>query len=127
MIYKKSVSTAGAPAAIGPYTQAVIYEQLILCSGQIGLDPKTGEMAGPDSETQMRQVMQNLGEVLRAAGSSWDRVLKCTIYLADMEDFAVVNKIYGDYFPDNPPAREAVAVKSLPKNALIEVSCMAHR
>lgn len=84
-------------------------------------------MAGPGTAEQMRQVMKNLGEVLRASGSDWEKVLKCTIYLADMEDFALVNEIYAEYFPAEPPAREAVAVKTLPKNGSVEVSCIAHR
>lgn len=126
-MFKQTVSTIHAPAAIGPYNQAIIYDQMIFCSGQIGLDPETGEMAGPDTAAQMRQVMKNLGEVLKAAGSDWEKVLKCTIYLADMEDFSEVNDIYAAYFPTEPPAREAVAVRTLPKNARVEVSCIAHR
>ncbi len=126
-MFKQTVSTIHAPASIGPYNQAVIYDQLIFCSGQIGLHPETGEMAGPGTAEQMRQVMKNLGEVLKASGSDWEKVLKCTIYLADMEDFALVNEIYAEYFPAEPPAREAVAVKTLPKNGRVEVSCIAHR
>ncbi len=126
-MFKQSVSTIHAPAAIGPYNQAVIYDQLIFCSGQIGLHPETGEMAGSGTEDQMRQVMKNLGEVLKAAGSEWEKVVKCTIYLADMDDFALVNEIYAEYFRAEPPAREAVAVKTLPKNARVEISCIAHR
>ncbi len=124
---KHTVSTTNAPAAIGPYNQAVIYDQLVFCSGQIGLHPESGEMIGPDTDQQMRQVMKNLGEVLKASGTEWQNVLKCTIYLADMNDFIVVNDIYADFFPVEPPAREAVAVKTLPKNARVEVSCIAHR
>ncbi len=126
-MFKQTVSTIHAPAAIGPYNQAVIYDQLVFCSGQIGLDPQTGEMAGPGTEEQMQQVMKNLGEVLKASGSDWEKVVKCTIYLADMADFALVNGIYAEYFRAEPPAREAVAVKTLPKNALVEISCIAHR
>ncbi len=124
---KHTVSTIHAPAAIGPYNQAVIYDQLVFCSGQIGLHPETGEMAGPETDQQMKQVMKNLGEVLKASGSEWEKVLKCTIYLADMDDFAAVNDMYSEFFPVEPPAREAVAVKTLPKNARVEVSCIAHR
>lgn len=126
-MFKKTVSTIHAPAAIGPYNQAVIYDQLVFCSGQIGLDPHTGEMVGSGTEEQMRQVMKNLGEVLKASGSDWEKVLKCTIYLADMDDFALVNEIYATYFRADPPAREAVAVATLPKNSRVEISCMAHR
>ena len=126
-MFKQTVSTIHAPAAIGPYHQAVIYDQLVFCSGQIGLHPETGEMVGRDTAAQMKQVMKNLGEVLKASGSDWRKVLKCTIYLADMNDFAEVNEIYAEYFPADPPAREALAVKTLPKNARVEVSCIAHR
>lgn len=124
---KQTISTKRAPAAIGPYHQAVIFDSQIFCSGQIGLDPDTGEMIAEDTASQMHQVMKNIGEVIKAAGADWDKVLKCTIYLADMNDFAEVNDIYGRYFPNEPPAREAVAVKTLPKNARVEVSCIAHR
>lgn len=124
---KQTISTNNAPAAIGPYNQAVIFDQLIFCSGQIALDPQSGEIISNDTEQQMKQVMKNMGEVLKAAGSDWSKVLKSTIYLAEMEDFAAVNTIYGRYFPEDPPAREAVAVKTLPKNARVELSCMAHR
>jgi 2-iminobutanoate/2-iminopropanoate deaminase len=126
-MFKQTVSTIHAPAAIGPYNQAVIYDQLVFCSGQIGLDPQTGEMAGSGTGEQMRQVMKNLGEVLKAAGSDWEKVVKCTIYLAEMEDFALVNDIYAEFFRAEPPARETVAVKTLPKNGRIEISCIAHR
>ena len=124
---KHTVTTRRAPAAVGPYNQAVVYDQLIFCSGQIGLLPDSGDMAGQNINSQLHQTMKNLGEVLKAAGSDWKKVIKCTVYLADMKDFAEVNEIYGTYFPENPPAREAVAVKTLPKNALVEVSCIAHR
>ncbi|MEX0681506.1 MAG: Rid family detoxifying hydrolase [Balneolales bacterium] len=124
---KQSINTVDAPAAIGPYTQAVVYDQLIFCSGQIGLDPESGELAGSDTVHQMQQVMNNLGAVLRAAGSDWGRVLKCTIYLIDIQEFSHVNEVYATYFSADPPAREVVAVKNLPKNARVEVSCMAHR
>lgn len=122
---KTIVSTPKAPQAIGPYNQAVIYGGLVYCSGQIALDPATGEFAGDTIELQSEQVMNNLAQVLMAAGSDFSKVLKCTIFLADMSDFSVVNEIYGRAFPTNPPARETVAVKTLPKNALVEISCVA--
>ncbi len=122
---KKIVSTTDAPAAIGPYSQAVIHNGLVFCSGQIPTDPATGEFSGTDITTQAEQVMKNLDGLLKASGSDFSKVLKCTIFLADMGDFAVVNGIYGRYFPENPPARETVAVKTLPKNALVEISCIA--
>ncbi|MFU8861047.1 MAG: RidA family protein [Cyclonatronaceae bacterium] len=122
---KKTVTSPDAPKALGPYSQAVIHNNLVYCSGQIGLDPASGEFAGDGIAAQARQVMLNLQAVLIQAGSSFDRVLKCTIFLADMNDFSVVNQIYGEYFGEEPPARETVAVKTLPKNALVEISCTA--
>ncbi|TVQ13473.1 MAG: RidA family protein [Balneolaceae bacterium] len=123
---KKTITAPDAPKALGPYSQAVVHNNMVYCSGQIGLDPASGEFAGDSVAAQTRQVMLNLGSVLRQSGSSFDRVLKCTIYLADMNDFSVVNQIYGEYFEKNPPARETVAVKTLPKSALVEISCVAY-
>lgn len=122
---KKIVSTDQAPAAIGPYSQAVIYGGLVYCSGQIALDPVTMEIVGEDAETQAKQVMNNLGEVLSAAGSDFSKVVKCSIFLDSMDDFGVVNEVYGAFFTENPPARETVAVQTLPKNVLVEISCVA--
>ena len=122
---KKIVSTDQAPAAIGPYSQAVIYGGLVYCSGQIALDPVTMEIVGEDAETQAKQVMNNLGEVLSAAGSDFSKVIKCSIFLDSMDYFGVVNEVYGAFFTENPPARETVAVQTLPKNVLVEISCIA--
>ncbi len=122
---KKIVSTDQAPAAIGPYSQAIIHGGLVYCSGQIALDPVTMEVVGEDAETQARQVMNNLGEVLRSAGSDFSEVIKCSIFLDSMDDFGVVNNVYGAFFTENPPARETVAVQTLPKNVLVEISCIA--
>ena len=122
---KKIVSTDQAPAAIGPYSQAVILGGLVYCSGQIALDPVTMEIVGEDAETQAKQVMNNLGEVLSAAGSDFSKVIKCSIFLDSMDDFGVVNEVYGAFFTENPPARETVAVQTLPKNVLVEISCIA--
>ena len=122
---KKIVSTDQAPAAIGPYSQAVIYGGLVYCSGQIALSPVTMEIVGEDAETQAKQVMNNLGEVLSAAGSDFSKVIKCSIFLDSMDDFGVVNEVYGAFFTENPPARETVAVQTLPKNVLVEISCIA--
>lgn len=122
---KKIVSTTKAPEAIGPYSQAVIFENTVYCSGQIALDPNTKKMAGESVEDQTRQVMENIEQVLLEAGSNFSKVLKCSIFLESMNDFAAVNKIYGSYFKDNPPARETVEVSTLPKNAKIEISCVA--
>lgn len=122
---KKVINTTDAPAAIGPYSQAIVHGGLVYCSGQIPIDPKTGEFAGQTVDVQAEQVMKNIAAVLKAAGSDFNKVIKCTIFLADMGDFAVVNGIYGKYFESEPPARETVAVKTLPKNALVEISCIA--
>lgn len=122
---KKVVYTSNAPEAIGPYSQAIIHNDIIYCSGQIGIDPETGEFAGDDVKTQAKQVMENLGAVLKEANTKFGNVLKCNIFVADMDDFSTVNKIYGAYFPEDPPARETVAVKTLPKNCKVEVSCIA--
>lgn len=122
---KKVINTTDAPAAIGPYSQAIVHGGLVYCSGQIPIDPKTGEFAGQTVDVQAEQVMKNIAAVLKSAGSDFNKVIKCTIFLADMGDFAVVNGIYGKYFESEPPARETVAVKTLPKNALVEISCIA--
>ncbi|MEX0929900.1 MAG: RidA family protein [Balneolales bacterium] len=122
---KNIIQTSGAPEAIGPYSQAVVHASTVYCSGQIGLDPVTGALVPGGVEAQAVRVMDNLEAVLAEAGSGFDRVLKCSIFLGDMDDFATVNEIYGRYFVSNPPAREAVAVKTLPKNALVEISCIA--
>lgn len=122
---KKIVATNSAPAAIGPYSQAVIHNGLVYCSGQIALHPDTMEIVGEDAKSQAQQVMKNLAEVLRAAGSDFSKVIKCSIFLDSMDDFGVVNEVYGAFFTENPPARETVAVQTLPKNVLVEISCMA--
>jgi len=122
---KKIIHTSNAPDAIGPYSQAVLYKDVLYCSGQIALLPKTMQIVEGGIEEQTRQVMNNLGEVLKAAGTSFSNVLKCSIFLHDMSDFPEVNRIYGEYFDDLPPARETVAVKELPKSVLVEISCLA--
>lgn len=124
---KEIIHTDLAPKAIGPYSQAVAYGGLVYCSGQIGLNPSTMEFVGPTVEEQAEQVMSNLGNVLAAAGSGFDKVIKCTIFLDDMADFAAVNTIYGRFFPVNPPARETVAVRTLPKGGKVEIGCIAYR
>lgn len=120
------IHTKKAPEALGPYSQAVVHNNMVYCSGQIGINPETGAFAGPSVEAQTKQVMINLEHVLAEAGSNFSKVLKCTIFLADMNDFALVNDIYGAKFPENPPARETVAVKTLPKNCLVEISCIGY-
>jgi 2-iminobutanoate/2-iminopropanoate deaminase len=120
-----TIHTDAAPAAIGPYSQAVTLGDLVFCSGQVALDPRTGELVGETAAAQCVQVLDNLGAVLEAAGSGLDRVAKTTIFLASMDDFAAVNEVYGRYFKAPLPARATVAVKTLPKNALVEIDCVA--
>ena len=120
----KVIYTENAPAAIGPYSQAMVTGDLLFTSGQIGLDPKTGAPAGDTIEVQAEQVMQNLAAVLTEAGSSFEKVVKTTCFLADMGDFAAFNAIYAKYFTGKP-ARSCVAVKTLPKGMLVEVECIA--
>lgn len=123
---KKIIHTADAPDAIGPYSQAVVYNDIVYCSGQIGLDPESMEFVGDDVSSQAEQVMENLEAVLQEAGSNFGKVIKCSIYLDDMDNFATVNEIYGRYFSNEPPARETVAVKTLPKNCKVEIGCTAY-
>lgn len=120
----KQISTENAPAAIGPYCQATVYNGFIFTSGQIPLDPATGAIVGDTIEEQAHRVCQNLSAVLTAAGSDMTRVLKTTCFLATMDDFAAFNAVYAQYFTGKP-ARSCVAVKTLPKNVLVEVECVA--
>ena len=120
----KVVYTDKAPAAIGPYSQAMILNGVLFTSGQIPVDPATGEISGDTIETQAEQVMKNLGEVLKEAGSSFEKAVKTTCFLAAMGDFAKFNEVYAKYFV-NKPARSCVAVKTLPKNVLCEVEVIA--
>ena len=120
----KVVYTDKAPAAIGPYSQAMILNGVLFTSGQIPLDPATGEISGDTIETQAEQVMKNLAEVLKEAGTGFENVVKTTCFLADMGDFAKFNEVYAKYFV-NKPARSCVAVKTLPKNVLCEVELIA--
>ena len=120
----KVVYTEKAPAAIGPYSQAMILNNVVFTSGQIPVNPATGEIVGETIEVQAEQVMKNLGAVLEAAGTSYENAVKTTCFLADMGDFAVFNEVYAKYFV-NKPARSCVAVKTLPKNVLCEVEVIA--
>ena len=120
----KVVYTDKAPAAIGPYSQAIILNGVLFTSGQIPVDPATGEIKGDTIETQAEQVMKNLGEVLAEAGTSFEKAVKTTCFLADMGDFAKFNEVYAKYFVSKP-ARSCVAVKTLPKNVLCEVEVIA--
>lgn len=124
IIFMKTVYTDKAPAAIGPYSQAMIMNGVLFTSGQIPVDPATGEIAGDTILQQAEQVMKNLGAVLEEAGTSFENVVKTTCFLADMGDFAAFNEVYAKYFV-NKPARSCVAVKTLPKNVLCEVEVIA--
>lgn len=122
---KETIKTEQAPAAIGPYSQGINAAGLIFVSGQIPLDPTTGESVGDDITVQTEQVMKNLDAILTAGGSSMKKVVKTTIYLKNLSDFAVVNGIYGNYFDENPPARATVEVSALPKGVGIEIDAIA--
>ncbi|MEN9835314.1 MAG: hypothetical protein RL011_1507 [Pseudomonadota bacterium] len=122
---KAIVDTKLAPAAIGPYSQAVRAGSLLYVSGQIPLDPKTGELAGSDIESQTRRVLDNLSAILTAGGSGLEHVVKTTIYLQDMQQFQKVNEIYGSYFKPPYPARATVEVARLPRNVQVEIDCIA--
>ena len=120
----KKVSTDKAPAAIGPYSQGIIAGQILFASGQIPIDPATGEITGKDITEQATQAIKNVGEILKEAGTDYTKVIKTTCFLADMEDFAAFNSVYEKYFTEKP-ARSCVAVKQLPKNVLCEVEVIA--
>ena len=123
---KQIIATDEAPKAIGPYSQAVRAGNLVFLSGQIPLDPKTGEALLGDIADQTRRVMDNLGAVLRASGASFREVVRSTIYLTNLADFAKVNEVYGGYFPTEPPARATVQVAALPRGASVEIDMIAH-
>lgn len=122
---KKIVSTDKAPKAIGPYSQAIRIEGLVYTAGQVGLVPATMEIIEGGIEAQTRQVLTNLKHVLEAADSGLNYVIKTTVFLQSMNDFAAMNSVYQEFFPENPPARTTVAVAALPKNALVEIECVA--
>ena len=121
----KKIATNNAPAAIGPYSQAIFANGFLFSSGQIAINPQTGELVDGGITAQTRQVFANLGEVLKAAQMDFEDVVKTTVFLADMNDFGQMNAIYGEFFTQNLPARSAVAVKTLPKGALIEIELIA--
>jgi 2-iminobutanoate/2-iminopropanoate deaminase len=122
---KKQIQTEKAPAAIGPYSQGIAAGGLVFCSGQIPIDPSTGAVIAGGIEEQTRQVFKNLSAILEAAGSSLDQAVKCTVFLQDMNDFAAMNKIYAEFFHGVAPARAAFQVVRLPKDAKIEIDCIA--
>ena len=124
---KKVISTTNAPAAIGPYSQAVEFDNMLITSGQLGLDPKTGAFVEVGVTEQTEQVFRNLKAILDEAGYTFDHVIKTTCFLADMADFAAMNAVYEKHFSGAFPARSAVAVKTLPKNGLIEIEVIARK
>jgi 2-iminobutanoate/2-iminopropanoate deaminase len=122
---KKIISTSEAPAALGPYSQAVRVGSTIYCAGQIPLDPKTGQIVTGGIEVQTRRVMDNVTAILRAEGLTCENIVKTTIFLADLGDFQTVNEVYGSYFKQAPPARSTVQVAALPKGAGVEIEAIA--
>ncbi|OSZ82790.1 reactive intermediate/imine deaminase [Chitinophagaceae bacterium IBVUCB1] len=122
---KKIIRTDNAPAPIGPYNQAVQFGNMLFVSGQIAINPQTGELYTGDIQTETKLVMENLKAILTEAGMDFSNVLKSTIFLMDMGQFAQVNEVYGSYFTDNPPARETVQVAGLPKGVKVEISVVA--
>lgn len=121
------VKTPLAPAAIGPYSQAILAGDTLYCSGQIAIDPKTGSMITTSVEAETVRVLENLGAVLHAVGMDYVNVVQCTVFLTDINDYAQVNEVYARYFNETPPAREAVQVAALPRSARVEISCVAVR
>lgn len=124
---RRAVSTGAAPSAVGPYSQAIATQDLVFCSGQVGLDPSTGELVPGGIEAQTERVLRNLEAVLDAAGCTLADVVKTTCFLADINDFATFNAVYGRFFPDPPPARSTFGVAALPRGASVEVEAIAVR
>lgn len=122
---KETVTTNNAPGAIGPYSQAIKAGNMVFCSGQIPIDPATGEFVSEVVAEQTDQVLKNLSEVLKAAGSNLESVVKTTVFLADMNDFTEMNEVYGRYFSENKPARATVQAARLPRDAKVEIDCIA--
>src|SRR5438067_8589379 len=122
---KKIISTSEAPAAVGPYSQAIRIDNLVFCSGQIPLDPKSGKIVEGDIRAQTRRVMDNITAVLRAEGLTFENIVKTTIFLTNLADFQTVNELYGSYFKSDPPARSTVQVPGLPKGANVEIEVIA--
>jgi len=123
---RRPIKADGAPAAIGPYAQAVAAGPFVFTAGQIALEPATGELVGDDAAAQTRRVMANLSAVLKAAGGTWENVVRTEIYLVDLADFAAVNDVYAGFVGDEPPARVTVQVAALPKGALVEIAAVAY-
>lgn len=124
---RSTVRTDQAPAAIGPYSQAILANDTLYCSGQIAIEPDSGVLVTSSIEAETELVLENLGAVLRSVQMSFENVVRCAVYLTDMNDYAVVNEVYARYFREDPPARETVAVQALPRGARVEISCIAVR
>ena len=122
---KKVISTKNAPAAIGPYSQAILSGNTLYCSGQIAINPATGNLVIDNIKAETTQVMQNIAAVLKEAKMNFNHIVKCSIFMKDIRDYTIINTVYAQYFGDNPPAREAVQVSVLPKNVNIEISVIA--
>lgn len=122
---QRIIDTPDAPAAIGPYVQGRVVGGMLYSSGQIALDPKTGEMVGDDPVTQARQSLKNLGEIVKAAGGDLSSVVKCTVFVKNLTYFAPINAVYAEFFGEHKPARSFVEAARLPKDALVEIECIA--
>jgi 2-iminobutanoate/2-iminopropanoate deaminase len=123
---KSIIYTETAPEPIGPYSQAIVIGDFIFTSGQIAINPSTGNIEGTDIKTQTRIAIQNLSEILKRAGSSLDKIIKTTVFIRNMEDFKLMNEVYEEYFGQSKPSRSTVEVSGLPKNALVEIEAIAH-
>ena len=124
---RSTVKTPLAPAAIGPYSQGVLHDDTLYVSGQIAIDPETGSMIDGSVEAETERVLDNVGAVLKAASMSFANVVRCEVFLTDVNDYAQVNEVYARYFNEQPPARQAVQVAALPRSARVEISCIAKR
>ena len=127
VVPRSRIKTPLAPAAIGPYSQGILVGDTLYCSGQIPIDPETGSLVTGSIEAEAERVLDNLGAVLRAARMDYENVVRCTVYLLDINDYAQVNEVYARYFSEAPPAREAVQVSGLPRGARLEIACVAVR
>jgi 2-iminobutanoate/2-iminopropanoate deaminase len=125
IMQRQRVTTTGAPAAIGPYSQAIVSDGLVFASGQVALEPENGQLVAGDVQVQTRRALHNLAAVLEAAGTSLAQVVKTTVFLTTMENFTPMNEVYAEFFPADPPARSTVAVAELPKGALVEIEAIA--
>lgn len=124
---RSRIKTPLAPAAIGPYSQGILVGDTLYCSGQIAIDPETGSVETSSVEAETERVLENIGAVLKAARMHYENVVRCTLYLVDINDYATVNEVYARYFSEAPPAREAVQVSAIPRGARVEISCVAVR